>query len=164
MLDYTRRSDWTARWSEFIQDTHDLQDGLKMDWEHVNCMQFFGQGCEALTGHNPYEELGWDEIFTDADGAAAAIQSRGYKTLTDVIAEHFKEIPIAFIWPGDLVLLHAVPYPGMSRLATTVMPYGAALANPPHYYAVGVEGAGRGDLYASAVKGFAVGHEPEVTL
>lgn len=157
MFAYPRRPDWTGRWSEFIKDTLDLAPDLRLDWEHINCTQFLGQGIEALTGHNPYEEDGWAGKFTTPLSAAKEIKKRGYNTLDDVIADRFKEIPLAFTWPGDIVLVNTVPWANdETRL---IMPHGVTLAEPPFFYGVSEEGVGRGNLYTEAYKCFAVGHE-----
>ena len=162
MLNYTRRVDWTSRWSEFIQDTHDLGASLTFDWKSMNCLQFVSQGIEAITGHDLYEEEGWTGTISNADSAITEIKRREFSTYSDYIASLFQEIPLAFIWPGDILLIRVEPTEDMSRTAIVTMPMGTALANPPYYYAVAPNGVGRGDMFTKAVRGFAVGHE--VTL
>lgn len=152
---YPRYPDWTSRWSYFIKDSLDLQLDLVLDWESINCTQFVSQGIEAITGHNPYEEDGWVDTFTTAEGAGKAIRKRGYNTLDEVTEALFPEIPLSFVWPGDLVLIRSAP----CEATRQIMPHGWALADPPFFYVVGEQGLGRGDLLKEAIRGFAIGHE-----
>lgn len=127
---------------------------MKLDWGHINCTQFSGSGIEAITGHDPYVEGEWEGHFQDEWEAGKEIRRRGFETLDDVIADLFPEIPLAFVMPGDVVLIKSAAWDGESRI---VMPHGVALADPPFFYAVTPEGLGRGDLYSDGVRGFAVG-------
>lgn len=155
MFTHERLPDWTARWAHFIKDGLDLSPDLQLDWENINCTQFSASGIEAITGHNPYEEEEWLGTFTNSIGAALEIRRRGFETLDDVIASLFPEIPLAFVWPGDVVLISSTPWDEAARV---VMPHGVALADPPYFYAVNEAGMGRGDLYASTVRAFGIGH------
>lgn len=156
MFDYERRPDWTARWAEFIKDSLDLQPELCLDWEFTSCTSFAAQGIEAITGRNPFEEGEWDGKFTTPLSAAKEIKRRGFLTLDDVIASLFVEIPLAFAWPGDVVLVRALPW--SDEEARSVMPHGVGLVDPPYYYSPAELGLGRGDLYKEAVRAFAIGH------
>lgn len=158
MFTHPRLNDWTGRWSEFIKDTLDLAGDLRLDWAGINCTQFSGQGIEALTGHNPYEEGEWEGKFTTALSAAKEIKKRGFNTLDDVIASLFpNEVPLAYAWPGDVVLIQTVPW--TEEDVRAVMPHGVCLAEPPYFYGVSPEGVGRGDLFKDAVRCFAIGRE-----
>lgn len=159
MFVYPRYPDWTARWAHFIKDSLDLWEDLKLDWGGVNCTQFSGQGVEALTGHNPYEEGGWADKFGTPQEAADAIVEAGFNTLDDLIAALFPEVPLSMAWPGDVVLIAAAPQGDLSVGVVQKMPHGVALADPPFFYAVTPEGLGRGPLYTQAVRAFAVGRE-----
>lgn len=159
MFTYPRLDDWTSRWAGFIKDSLDLRHDLVLDWDVINCTQFGGQGIEAITGHNPYEEGGWQEKFTTSKDAVVAIKAEGFTTLDDLIASLFPEIPLAFTWPGDVVLIKAIPWGEASANERKTMPHGVALADPPFYYAVTEQGLGRGDLRAEGIRAFAIGHE-----
>lgn len=157
MFMYPRLPDWTSRWAHFIKDTLDLASDLRLNWMDVHCAQFTGSGIEAITQHNPYEEDGWADKFTTAASAAKEIRKRGFTTLDDVIVSLFPEIPLAYAWPGDVVLVNTVPW--TDEETRTVMPHGVTLADPPFFYGVSPEGVGRGDLYQDAFKCFAIGRE-----
>jgi hypothetical protein len=164
MFTYPRIDNWTGKWSEFVKDTLDLQRDLILDWGDINCTQFSADGIEAITDHNPYDEGEWRGKFSSSLSAVKVIKRRGFNTLDDVIASLFPEIPLSFVWPGDVVLVKSVPWSDETDaadgtlFAREVMPHGVALADPPYYYAVTEQGVGKGDLYKEAVRGFAVGH------
>jgi hypothetical protein len=157
MFECERLPDWTARWAEFIQDCLDLSSDLKLDWGHINCTQFSAPGIEAITGKNPYEEGGWEGLFDSPMSAAKEIRKRGFNNLDEVIASLFPEIPLAFVWPGDVVLIKASPT--HESEPSQIMPHGVGLANNPFFFAVEERGLGRGDLFTSAIRAFAVGHQ-----
>jgi hypothetical protein len=156
MFECDRLPDWTARWAEFIQDCLGLSADLKLDWANINCTQFSAQGIEAITGKNPYEEGGWEGLFDSPMSAALEIKRRGFNNLDEVIASLFPEIPLAFVWPGDVVLIRTTLTE--DEAATAIMPHGVGLANSPFFFAVEENGLGRGDLFLQATRAFAVGH------
>lgn len=155
-FEHLRLPDWTQRWSEFIRDCQQIQSDLKLDWEHVNCTYLTGQGIEAITGHNPYDD--WEGKFTTSQGAAKEIKKRGFETLDDVMLDLFPEVPLSMVWPGDVVLIRTLAWDGDEELRT-VMPHGVALADPPVFWAITLDGMGTGPLYEQAVKALAVGRE-----
>jgi len=159
IFNYPRYPDWTSRWAYFIQDCLHLRTDLKVDWEHINCTQFSGQGIAAITGHDPYEEGGWEGKFSTPEEAADTIKAAGFSSLDELIASLFKEVPLSMAWPGDVVLIKAAPQMDLSVGVVKMMPHGVVLADPPFFYAVTHEGLGRGDLYGDAVRAFAVGRE-----
>lgn len=153
---HKRLPDWTARWSEFIKECQELERDLTFDWSHINCTQFMGQGIEAITGHNPYEP--YEGTFTNALGAARVVKKNGFDTLDDFVAFTFKEVPIAMAWPGDIALVKPIGWEEEEE-AVAVMPHGVVLVDPPIYHSVAQGGLVKGDLYADAVRAFAVGRE-----
>lgn len=157
MFTHERLPDWTIRWAEFVKDCLDISSDLRLDWENTTCTSFCAQGIEVLTGHNPFEEGAWAGTFTNTWEAAKEIRKRHFETLDDLIANLFPEIPLAYAWPGDVVLIKAIDW-NAEEESKLVMPHGVALADPPVYLAVTEEGFGKGDLYGGAVRAFGIGH------
>lgn len=155
---YPRYPDWPARWAEFIRDCQQLSSDLSIDWEYINCLQFAMMGVEAITGHDPYDQVRQD-VSTPLS-AIKAIKAQGFNTLDEVPPALFDEIPLAFAQPGDVLLVNAAPWSDNEEILT-VIPHTVALADPPFYYAPGLEGLGRGHMYKEALRAFAVGHKPE---
>lgn len=158
MFDYPRLPDWTSRWAHFVKDSLDIQSDISLDWEHVSCTSYAAQGIEAITGHNPFEEEGWAGSFTTALGAAKAILSKGFKTLDDVIASLFPEIPLAYAWPGDVLLVRTLPE-ALDAESSLVMPHGIGICDPPLYLSPAIGGLGRQNMFKDGLRAFAIGHK-----
>ena len=161
---HSRRPDWDARWAEFIHDCLQLSSDLAIDWEYVNCFQFTGMGVEVITGHDPYEPFG--EAVSSPISAAKEIKKWGYNCLDDVFPDMFREIPLAFAQPGDVLLVRPQLWTCAQgeEEASRIMPHAVALADPPFYYAPSERGLGRGNMYSEAIRAFAVGHDLGVNI
>lgn len=157
-----RRKDWSIRFIEFLKDSMDCADGLNLDWEYTTCTSFSGEMIEAITGKNPYEDFMGTNSFTTILGAVKTVKAAGFKSLDDIIAALFKEVPVGMAQQGDLVLVKATPYDpdsGDALVAEEVMPHGLAVVDPPFFYCVTEAGLSKGDLYTQGVRAFAVGRE-----
>lgn len=165
-----RRVDWEIRFTHFMHESKQLQSDLILDWEHITCTSWVGQGIEEITGMNPYEPF--DGLHKSIAQACRTIRQSGFSNLDDLIAALFGhgEIPIAYATRGDLVLAPIVEgwcsepqQDGPDDLvsasdATLVMPHGVALADPPFYWAVTPQGLGKGPL-STAHRVFAIGRD-----
>lgn len=156
LFPYARRQDWSVRWVEFIKDSLDIAADLRMDpdWGSLNCIQWACTGVEELTGHNPYEELGFDAEVKSVATACRAVTSRGFTTLDHLLGSLFDSVPVGMCQSGDLVMVR-VP----ELVGNNVFPHAAALADPPFYWVVTLEGLAKGDLYVDGVAAYAVGRK-----
>jgi len=157
-----RRPDWTIRWTEFMKDSMDLAVETRLDWDDdgITCTSWAGDGIEALTGANPFDP--YRGSFNGILGACKAIKESGFKSLDDLIASLFQEVPVGMAQTGDLVLVRSVDWAQTALehneyKVTAIMPHAVALVDPPLYWAVTEQGLGKGDLYADAVRAFAIG-------
>lgn len=156
---HLRYEDWRIRWIEFIKDSLDLASDLCLNWDDITCTQWTGDGIEAITGHNPYDP--WRGKHKGILGACKEIKKAGFNSLDDLIASLFTEVPVSMAHQGDLILTRTQRWISEgdegALFAEEVMPHGVALADPPIYWGVTEQGFAKGDLYADAVRAFAVG-------
>jgi hypothetical protein len=155
-LNPMRRKDWSSRWVRFITDSRALGADLSLDWESMNCLKWACMGIEEMTAFNPYEH------FAPEDGSlkdvVKTIRNRGYKTMDQIIESRYPEVPIGLAQLGDLVLVESNwEEMDVDTGVRSVMPFGAALADPPHYWCVLPEGLSKGELYVHGHRAFAVG-------
>lgn len=153
--------DWTIRWVEFMKDSKDLSKELSLEWDGVTCGSWAGDGVEAITGVDPYEEF--RDAFTSPMGAAKAIMKAGYKNIVELMDDRFQKIPVGMAQSGDLLLLPLAHWTAdlqtesASQEIQAVMNMAIGLADPPFYWAVSNEGLGYGDLYSDGILAYRVG-------
>lgn len=152
---HKRRTDWTQRFSNFMQSSRQLASDLKLDWQYVSCASWTGDMVEAITGHNPHDLFSRE--YTSALAAARVVKEAGYQDLDSLLRDLFEEVPVSMLQDGDIFLAPPRWSADGQTSPVQVMPHAITVANPPFYWCVNPEGLSRGDLYGVGGFGLAVG-------
>jgi hypothetical protein len=134
-----RLKDWRAQLDAYL----DGCDGKPFQWGAIDCALFAAGAVAAMTGADFAEPF--HGKYVDEDGAKAAIEAAGFKTVADIAAYHFPEIAVGEAGVGDLA---SVEMPG----------YGPCLAivGGPHIICMTLRGKGALPL-TKANRAFRVG-------
>jgi len=133
-----RNPNWASALTRYLLEMKRLskKGELKFDWEHVNCGWFVSNAVHEMTGQSLYEP------FEDVDSnlaAAKVLAQMGHSSLEQYLDTLAPTKDLMHVQRGDVVLLSGISEEGL------VM----GLADPPFYWATGVEGLVSGPLFPS---------------
>jgi hypothetical protein len=115
-----------------------------------SCGRFGGLAIEAMTGVDPFEPLITEVPFDSALGAARFLKKWGVNSVDEMMNAIFPRIPIFKAKRGDIVTVPADLGAEADEVAYGGMFATVGIADPPFFWALGVEGLAKGDLYGRA--------------
>lgn len=133
-----RNPNWASALTRYLLEMQKLsrKGELKFDWEHVNCGWFVSNAVHEMTGQGLYGPF--EDITSNLD-AAKVLAKMGHTSLEQYLDTLAPSKPLVHVQRGDVLLLSGISDEGL------VM----GLADPPFYWATGMEGLIKGSLFPS---------------
>lgn len=145
---------WRSRVTKFISQSVKSAHELRIDWVDMTCGTWAGNGVECVLGegNDPFKKFFSEHPFNSPIGAVKGIRKAGYKSISHIMLDWFRGIPITEAWTGDLCLFPARQDPTCPQLPSSsvpgefdpdtveVMDMVIGLVHAPYAYAVSGDG------------------------
>lgn len=91
-----------AGWEKRLRETVEKHMASESEYGVSDCLIIALDAIEAVTGEDPYPPSKFDRVYSDERGALRCLVKAGFKSVDEVLAAKFSEIPTSMAQRGDV--------------------------------------------------------------